>query len=227
MEGGAHAAPTLIPEVVLSHVSVQPIEQSAVPVGTIEEAEREGLDPTVYATCAKPNKQTGIVGCQFYESCRVSAKGQSGPKCYGIEIIQGPAMGGTMTRNAVDCMWIASQVDNIEDNKGSIRVIAEEGETFDKVASVLIDNTTNEVSTNPFNANARREERVVPFKVPTWPRPGQNKLLLHDMLRAETMKQEKERRANENLTRNLGLGETIAPLDKRDADISRRGKAKG
>ena len=132
-----------------------------------------------------------------------------------------------MVRNAVDCMWIANQIDNIEDNKGSLRVIADEGEEFQKIASVLVDNTTNEVSANPFNTNARREERVVPFKVPSWPRPGENKLLLHDMLRAETMKQEKERRSNENLTRNLGLGDTIAPIDKRDANGARGGKAKG
>lgn len=207
------------------HVAIQPVNQNPVPVGSVAEAEKEGLDPSVYSTCSRPNKMTGNVGCPFYEQCRVSAKGVAGPRCYGVEIMQGPALGGYMVRNAVDCMWIAQQADNIEDNKGSIRVIAEEGEQFMKVASVLVDNVTNEISTNPFNQNARREERMVPFTVPKWPRPGENKLLLHDMLRAETMKQEKERRANENLTRNLGLGDTIAPLDKRDADRKRGGKA--
>lgn len=208
-------------------VSVQPINQTPIPIGTRKEAEQEGLDPSVYATCSRPNKMTGNVGCPYYESCRVSAKDTAGPRCYGVEIIQGPSLGGYMVRNSVDCMWIAQQVDNIEDNKGSIRVIAEEGEEFMKVASVLVDNATNEVSTNPFNQNARREERLVPFKVPSWPRPGQNKMLLHDMLRAESMKIEKERRSNENLTRNLGLGDTIAPLDKRDAGGKRGDKAKG
>lgn len=207
------------------NVSIQPVYQNPVPVGTMAEAQKEGLDPSVYATCSRPNKMTGNVGCPFFDQCRVSAKGEAGPRCYGVEILQGPALGGYMVRNAVDCMWIAQQADNIEDNKGSIRVIAEEGEEFLKVASVLIDNVTNEVSTNPFNQNARREERLVPFTVPRWPRPGQNKLLLHDMLRAETMKQEKERRASENLTRNLGLGDSIAPLDKRDAGGKRGAKA--
>lgn len=211
----------------MSHVDVQPVNQSGIPVGSIAEAEREGLDPTVYATCSRPSKQTSVIGCQYFDQCRVSAKGVNGPRCYGVEIIQGPALGGYMVRNAVDCMWIANQIDNIEDNKGSLRVIADEGEEFQKIASVLVDNATNEVSPNPFNTNARREERVVPFKVPSWPRPGENKLLLHDMLRAETMKQEKERRSSENLTRNLGLGDTIAPLDKRDANGARGGKAKG
>lgn len=208
-------------------VNVQPVNASPVPVGTFEEAQREGLSPTAYATCSKPNTLTGNIGCPHFDKCRVSAKGSHGPRNYGVEIIQGPAFGGYMVRNSVDCMWIANQIDNIEDNKGSIRVIAEEGEEFMKPASVLIDNATNQISDNPFNQNARREERLVPFKVPKWPRPGENKLLLHDMLRAETMKIEKERRANENLTRNLGLGDTVAPLDKRDAGGARGGKAKG
>lgn len=225
MEGGAHAAPTHNPEVVLAEVSVAPIERSPIPVGTVAELTAQGLDPSEYATCAKPNKMLGIVGCPFHDKCRVAAKGESGPRNYGVQVIKGPAFGGKLVRNTVDCMWLAQQIDDIEDNKGSVQVLAQEGETYEKVTSVLVDNNTNEISTNPHNPNARREERRVAIRVPAWPRPGENKELLHDMLRAETAQIEKERRSDENLTRNLGLGNAVAPLDKRDEKRPRGGKA--
>ena len=200
----------------MSQVNISPINQSPVPIGSVEEAIKENLDPAVYATCAKPNKMIGVLGCPHYDQCRVSAKGVNGPRNYGVQIIMGPAMGGFMVRNQVDCRWLAAQVDKIEDNRGSVQVIANEGETFKKVTSILIDNATGEPSVGQFNPNAHREERVVEMTVSPFPRPNQNKELLHDMLRAESANVEKERRANDNLTRNLGLGESITPLDKRD-----------
>ena len=201
----------------MAQVNVNPIERSLTPIGTIEEAANENLSPEAYATCAKPDKMRGIVGCAKFELCRVSAKGVSGPRNYGVEILKGEAFGGGMVRVTADCLWIADKIDDIEDNKGSLRVIANEGESYKKVTSILINNATNEPATNPFDPQARREERVVEVVVPAFPRPGQNKSLLHDMLRAETAQAEKERRSSENLTRNLGLGDTVAPLDKRDA----------
>lgn len=211
----------------MANVNVTPVNQNPVPIGSIDEALKEGLDPAAYATCAKPNKMTGVLGCPHYDKCRVSAKGTNGPRNYGVQIIMGPAMGGFMVRNQVDCMWLANQVDNIEDNKGSIQVIANEGETFKKVTSILVDNATNEPSVSQYNQNAHREERVVEMTVTPFPRPHQNKELLHDMLRAESANIEKERRSSENLTRNLGLGETVTPLDKRDGSASLGGKAAG
>lgn len=205
---------------------VMPINDKPVPVGTVEEAVKEGLDPATYACCARPDAYRGVKGCEWFDKCRVSAKGQNGPKRYGLELISGPVMGNFISRFSADCMWIADHIDDIEDNKGSLRVLADEGESYQTIRSILVDNNTNEESVNPFNAQARREERLVNVEVKPWPRPGQNKDLLRDRLRAETLLAEKERRSSDQLTRNLGLGGDT-PLDKRGSARNERSKADG
>lgn len=209
----------------MSDFSIQPINQDPVPVGTVEELVAENLDPTVYASCARPNPVTGVVGCPFYNNCIVSAKGVSGPRNYGVQILKGPSQGGGMTTVGASCMWLAQHAPVYERNEGSVRVIAEEGETFDRVTRVAVNNETGEIA-GKYDRNVRREDRRIKVLVQPWPRPNQNTELLTDMLRAEMAHAEKERRTDENLARNLGLGDTIAPLDKRNAGRRVGGKEK-
>lgn len=209
-------------------MNVTPILKSPTPIGTIAEAEQEGLDPTVYATCARPNKIQGIVGCPFHDKCRVSAKAQSGPKFYGVDIMHGEAQEGGFARSTVDCMWIASHIEDIERNGGSLSVIAEEGETYDKVTSVLVNNQTGLPTENQYDRDAHRAETRVKVKVGAWPRPSENRDLLKDVLRSERAQAERERRTSDNLAKNLGLSGTITPVDKRNAGQSQgRAKAEG
>lgn len=210
----------------MSNFSIQPINQSPVPIGSVQELEAENLDPTVYASCARPNPVTGLVGCPFHQTCMVSAKGKDGPKNYGVQIFKGPGQGGGMTTTVASCMWLAQHARVYERNEGSVRVIANEGESFDKVTRVAVNNQTNEVA-GPYDRDVRREDRRIKVKVQPYPRPSQNPELLTDMLRAEMAQTEKERRADENLVRNLGLADTIAPIDKRDAGRRGGGKEKG
>ena len=189
---------------------------SAVPIGTIAEAEKEGLDPTVYATCARPNKVTGLVGCQWFDKCRVSAKGQAGPKNYGCDYYKGKAQGGVLVKNTFSCMWIADHIEDIEKNGGALKVIAEEGDTYEKVTGIAVDNMTGKPTMNVRDPNTHREDRRIEIKVEPWPRPGQNPDLIHDMLRAETIRSEKERKSDESLARAIGDIGSIAPLDKRE-----------
>lgn len=210
----------------MSDFSIQPINQSPVPIGSIPELEADNLDPTVYASCSRPNPVTGIVGCPFYSTCMVSAKGKDGPRNYGVQIFKGPGQGGGMTTMSASCMWLAQHARVYERNDGSVRVIANEGETFDKVTRIAINNQTNEVA-GKYDRDVRREDRRIKVKVQPYPRPSENAELLTDMLRAEMAQTEKERRTGENLARNLGLSETIAPIDKRDAGRHGGGKAKG
>lgn len=210
----------------MSNVSVQPIERSPVPVGTIAEAEREGLDPTAYATCSRPNKATGVIGCPWHDRCRVSAKGVEGPKNYGIEILKGRAQGGGFVRERATCMWIADHAGDIEANGGAIRVIANEGETFEQVTSVMVNTATGQV-THQKDPMGTRETRRVPVEVKKYPRPGENPALLTDVLRAESIEAEKERRSDEASARAYGLEHTIAPIDKRPAGPDGGRKASG
>lgn len=198
---------------------VDGLYQRNVPIGTLAEAQAEGLDVTAYPTCARPNPVTGVKGCPWFNRCIVSAKGKSGPKNYGVQIIKGKAVGGGFMNRTVDCMWIADQIERIEANKGSLHVIAEEGEEYELLTKVAVNQSTNEVvAVN--GPNTKRKERKVKVRVEPWPRPGQNVEILQDMMRAETAQQEKERKRVESRERNLGL--EVSPIDKRDA-----GKGKG
>ena len=203
-------------------VPVSPVNQNAIPIGTVAEAEKEGLDPAVYATCARPNKAGGIAGCAWYAKCRVSAKGAAGPKNYGIQQFKGKALGGGMVNTVVSCMWLADHVGDIEANGGAVKVVAEEGETFTKVTGIAVNNMTGEPTMNVYDPQTHREERRVEVLVKPWPRPSENAELLHDVLHAEVSQIEKERKSNESLARNLGMSDSIAPLDKREG-----GKRKG
>lgn len=206
--------------------NITPIERSQVPIGTIQEAEKEGLDPSAYATCARPNKAAGILGCDWFHKCRVSAKGQSGPRNYGVEMLKGKAQGGGFVREKANCMWIADHADDIERNGGALKVIANEGEEFEQVTGVFLNPATGKV-THQKDPMGVRETRRVPVEVPKYPRPGENPGLLTDVLRAESIEAEKERRSDEASARAYGLEHTIPALDKRVAGPDGGRKASG
>lgn len=205
---------------------VQGGQDRNIPVGTIAEAEAEGLDVTQYATCCKPNPVTGVVGCEWFHKCRVSAKGVSGPRNYGLEIMKGKVQGGALVRIATNCMWIADHAENFEKNGGAVKVIANEGEDFDQVMGIAINSATRQPTHQKDPQAIRRRQRVT-TKVPPYPRPGENAALLTDVLRAESIEAEKERRSDEATAKAYGLEHTIAPIDKRDARGDGGRKASG
>jgi hypothetical protein len=205
---------------------VQPIERSPIPVGTIAEAEREGLDPAAYATCSRPNRVTGVVGCPWFDRCRVSAKGQNGPKNYGVEIVKGAVQGGGFVKMHANCMWIADHAETYEKNGGVVKVTCEEGEPYEHVTYIAVNAVTNE-PTHQKDPQAIRVQRRVKATVPKFPRPGENPALLTDLLRAESIEAEKERRHDEAKARAYGLADTIAPIDKRSAGADGGRKASG
>lgn len=205
---------------------VVPINESQIPVGTVEEAMAENLDPTQYATCAKPNPVTGVKGCVWFHKCRVSAKGQSGPHNYGVEIMKGKVQGGGFVRTKANCMWIADHADDYEKNGGAVKVIAHEGESFETVTSIAVNAATGKPTFQKDPQAVRKMQRVK-VEVPKYPRPGENPGLLTDVLRAESIEVEKERRQNEAQARAYGLADTIPPIDKRDEGGAGGRKAPG
>lgn len=202
---------------------VTPANDRLAPVGTLAELEAQNMDPAVYPSCARPNKMAGVLGCPLFEKCRVSAKGKAGPKNYAVQIVKGKKQGGSFVNTEVDCLWIAERAEHYEANHGSVRVIAEEGETFEKVTGVNINNETNKV-TSQWDKNSRREVRRVECKVKPFPRPGENPMLIQDVMRAEIAQQDKERRSDDALARSLGNEGQIPPLDRRGDG---RGKKEG
>ena len=208
-------------------VSVQPIDRSNnIPVGSITEAEAEGLDVSVYPTCARPAPHRGIRGCAWFDKCVVSAKGKDGPKYYGVELVKGASQGGGFTKFNESCMWIADHAANYPKNGGALKVIAAEGESYEKVDSISVDALTGEPC-NQKAANAVRRKTRVKVTVPRYPRPGENPALLTDVLRAESIEAEKERLSNEATARAYGLAESIAPIDERPSGSGKGRKATG
>lgn len=207
--------------------SVMPVDRSSnVPIGTTEEAEKEGLDVAVYPTCARPAPHRGIRGCAWFDKCIVSAKGKAGPKNYGVEVVKGASQGGGFTKFNETCMWIADHAENYPKNGGSLKVIASEGETYEKVDSIAVDALTNEPC-NQWAANAVRRKVRVKVTVPKYPRPGENPALLTDVLRAESIEAEKERMSHEATARAYGLGESIPAIDERAAGQGKGRKTAG
>ena len=207
-------------DVVLSGESlVDGLYQRNVPIGTLAEAQAEGLDVTAYPTCARPNPVTGVKGCPWYGKCIVSAKGVSGPKNYGVQIIKGRSVGGGFMNRVVDCMWIAENVERIEQNKGSLTVIADEGGEIEMLTKVAVAKDGTILDAN--GPGTKRKEKKVRVPVQPWPRPGENVEIMQDMMRAEVAQQEKERKRVEN--RERGLGVAVTPIDQRNA---RKGKGR-
>ncbi|MBK8772722.1 MAG: hypothetical protein IPM06_20160 [Rhizobiales bacterium] len=203
-------------------IPVSPINQRPIPIGTIAEAEEMNLSPAVFSTCARPNAATGVLGCAWFDKCRVSAKGKDGPKNYGCHYFKGKAQGGARTTNVYDCMWIASHIHDIERNGGALRVVAEEGETIERVTGVSINNATGQVETNPYAVGTHRDDMRITEVVKPFPRPKDNPELIQAVLSAEVVAQEMERRSDESLAVATGNFHAIAPVDKREGRKPRK-----
>lgn len=179
------------------------------PVGTLEELQRDGFDPAVYRSCARPVKDTVgpgmlVVGCDKFDKCNLSCKGKSGPRNYGVEIIKGPALGGHVLRRTLSCIGVAEMADFHEQNDGVINIIADEGETY---TNVEIRRSKNE------QGLPEQREMDVEVKVPAHPRPNQNPDLVRDRVKALARKRELELKRNERTPEALGISGTRLPLD--------------
>lgn len=181
-----------------------------------------GLSPAVFATCARPNPASGVVGCAWFDKCRVSAKGKDGPKNYGCHYFKGKGQGGARTTNVYDCMWIASHIQDIERNGGALKVVADEGEAIERVTGVSVNNVTGEIELNPYAPGTHREDRRVPEVVRPFPRPKDNPELIQAVLSAEVVAQEMERRSDESLAIATGNLHAIAPVDQREGRKPRK-----
>lgn len=162
------------------------------PVGTLAEIQAEGLDPAAVATCGKLVKsgsEVVIRGCPYRKECKLAIRDEAGPQNFGIEYIKGKTMGGRTVRAERDCFYIALNKDIIEENGGSLRIVAHEGETFKVVEA---------------GPHTGYKDVILDKVVRKFPRPGENPDLAMEQLKAMTRAEEKERISNQQLSINMG-----------------------
>ena len=163
------------------------------PVGTLAEVQAENMDPAVVPTCHKPvrnGNEVVIRGCPYRDRCKLAIRDTAGPQNFGIEYIKGKVLGGKTVRAVRDCFYIAQNKDTIEENDGSLRIVAEEGATFKVIEA---------------GPHTGYKDTVMDKEVPKFPRPGENPDLAMEQLKAITRAEEKERASNQQLKANLGV----------------------
>lgn len=205
------------------------------PVGAKDEAESLGLNTAVYSTCSRP--QPGVNrGCPHYFSCPMSYKGKDvedggGPRRHAFEVAY---PGKPIRRMEDDCFSFVPKIQDIESNRGAVRVIADEGEFYEKVEGIyvktFVDPETDKTTKVPAKegeyhyANVAREDMLVKKEVLPFTRTIENKDIAVDLVTASVVAKEQERIRGEAFPTAIGIEVGGTPLDKRNR---RGGKGKG
>ena len=207
------------------------------PIGAKDEAEQLGLETAFYPTCSRPVPGVNR-GCPHFFSCPLSYKGKllsegGGPRRHAYEV----AMPGKPIRRSEDeCYGFVPKIQDIEGNKGAIRIIADEGETYEKVEGIyvktFVDPETDQTAKVPAKegeyhyANVAREDMLVKKVVAPFTRTIDNKDIAVDLVTASVVAKEQERIRGEAFPTALGVEVGGTPLDKRNRRGS-KGKGQG
>ena len=197
------------------------------PVGTKDEAESLGLETSIYPTCSKPVAGVNR-GCKFFNICPMSYKGKTlseggGPRRHAFEIIQ---RGKPVRRFDSECYLAITKIEDVQSNAGAVRVIADEGETYEKVEGIyiktFIDPETGETTKVPAKEgeyhypNVARGDMLVEKPVVPFTRTVDNKDIAVDLVTASVVAKEQERIRGEAYPAALGIEVGGTPLDKRN-----------
>jgi hypothetical protein len=198
------------------------------PVGALDELQELGLSPAHYPSCSEPNPMIRNRGCDYWFQCPMSYKGKpsaegGGPRRHAWEIAR---RGKPLLRVEGECWDIAKRIGDIQDNKGAVRIIADEGESYQKLTGIAVktfvdpqtDETKKVIAKNGeyHLPNVRREDMVVDFVVKPFPRPAENTAIATDVVTAQAVRSEQERIRGEAFPRALGVTGGGTPLDKRN-----------
>lgn len=165
------------------------------PIGTVDEVLAEGMDVAKVPTCHEPVEggPQPIRGCDFarinpdtgMSMCKLVNKGVDGPRNFAFKVQKGRVQGGKMFIAQHACFFAARHKDAIEENGGSLTIVAREGE---KYRSVMATPETK------YRDTVVSDQVVTPF-----PRPKDNPELAFEILkaleRAEMAKEKSERAA--------------------------------
>jgi len=198
------------------------------PVGTPDELDAHRLPKDVFLSCSEPSTEHGRksnVGCPDWYDCTMSYRGLhssegGGPRSHCWERIKSAAQGGGIVRGAQPCYYGVSQQDICQQNGEVLRVIADEGESFEMLTTIP-DITGGKDQHGYTKWDTKLVTRMVePFK-----RLGQHQKLAQHELRASILEREQEKVRHERAAKNLGIVGSGTPLDKRGRG-SRESKAK-
>ena len=210
-----------------------PEDAPAFPIGTLDEIEELGLSPEHYPCCAKRNKATGVLGCVKFAECSLSIKGKTfeeggGPRRFAWERV---FRGKPVRRREGVCWKLVDDQVFVEDNGGAVQIIAEEGESYDKLEGVAVKTFVNsQGNTEKVVAkdgeyhlpNVVREDKVVSKTVRPFLRPSQNTDIATDVITARVVEKAHAQIRSESVGSVLGVSGARAPLDKRNKGGSKR-----
>jgi hypothetical protein len=183
------------------------------PVGSLDELKEANLPPSMFPSCAEPQADGTVIGCQHWHECTMSYKGLpveqgGGPRMHCWERIKGAEAGGGIVRNSQPCYYGVSQMETALSNGEALRIIANEGEDYEALTSIA-----DPVPSDPLN----RSVKLVKFTVPAFTRLVNNAKTAAQLLRADIMKKEQSRVRKETAANLLGVEAGVTPLDKRGA----------
>jgi hypothetical protein len=172
-------------------------EKIPLPIGTVAEVEAEGMDVSKVPTCHIPVEGGAkpIVGCFFAQvnpdtglaPCKLHIKGVSGPQNFAVKTQKGRVQGGKRVIAEHPCFFIARHKDAIEENGGSITIVATEGNPYRKI---IVGPDTD--------PKYNYKEKIVEAVVTPFVRPKDNPEIAYEVLKAlerSDMAKEKSERA--------------------------------
>jgi len=190
------------------------------PVGTLDELKEANLPPSMFPSCAEPQADGTVKGCQFWYGCSMSYKGLpakegGGPRNHCLQILKSAEHGGGVVRSVRPCYRIVGAEDIYRANGSILDIIAGEGETYEHLTYIA--------APKPSDLTNREQDLVTKTVVP-FPRPTDNKKTAAQVLRASIEKKERDRVRKEAAATAFGITEGITPIDKRG---SRSGEGVG
>lgn len=204
------------------------------PIGTIDELEAMGLDVASYPSCSRPNRMAGVKGCDHFSICPFSYKGKSfaeggGPHRHAWEYAKGPKLDNKIVRVEGECYSLAGRIQDIEENKGAVNIIANENETYEKLEGVAcksvkdVNGKVKKVVADATELNmpgVKRDDLLVTHTVKPFPRPDENQSIAQDMFAAKIYQREMERKRDESFGKALAIPGAATPVDKRNKRVN-------
>lgn len=183
--------------------NIKPDNLPPMPVGTLDELKKEGLDPAHVACCHKRVRDADgndiIVGCPFrvndgenvLEICTLEERDVAGPRNYAVKTTMGRVQGGNVLRREVPCFYIAQFKRQVEANGGLMQILA-----WEKDVAKGRPTTYSTVEFGPGDGPVPeyKSRHVTDREVKPFVRPGQNAELAGEILKAlEKAEAEKEK----------------------------------
>lgn len=153
------------------------------PIGTLDELEAAGIDPTVYRSCAISVGPREVRGCPYFRVCEFPYKGHrgpvGGPHNHGVLHITSFGQSDTV---GMACFHFMALVNDHRQCGEVYEVVADEGDT-------ILTKGTKEIMTPVPGARPKYQVLEEPYElvIPAFPRPHENPILASERYNAGVM----------------------------------------